>query len=363
MFFSISEQNFMKLKYFIYFIIFIGLGYFIYYRITSNAAIQDKGKDKNAGGKAMQLLGIVAKSESFDNIIELSGSVDANEEVEIRSEVSGIVTNIYFNEGANVSKGQTLFKVNDSELKAQLIQAKTRQNLAAENQRRAKLLLEKEAISQEEYDASLAELRSMQAQTQLINAQISKTLVRAPFSGRVGLRMISPGTYVTPTTAITNLVNTNKLKITFKIPEKYASEIKKNTIITFTTSGSLEEYTATIYATEPMVDEITRTLQVRALADNASGKLKAGIYANVKLPLERIQNAILVPTEAIIPIQNGKKLFITENGKAKEVKVETATRTNSDILVLSGINAGDTIITSGVMSLKPETPVTIKVKK
>jgi membrane fusion protein (multidrug efflux system) len=353
----------MKLKYVIYFLLFIGLGYFIYYRISENAKLQDKGKDKNAAGKAMQLLGIVAKSASYDNVIELSGSVDANEEVEIRSEISGIVNTIYFKEGATVTKGQTLFKVNDAELQAQLIQAKTKQNLASENERRAKLLLQKEAISQEEYDASMAEFRSMKAQTQLIQAQMAKTLVRAPFSGRVGLRMISPGTYVTPTTPITNLVNTSKLKITFAIPEKYASEIKNNTIITFTTSGNNEIFNATVYATEPMVNETTRTLQVRALADNTSGKLKAGVYANVKLPLEQIKDAILVPSEAIIPIQNGKKIFITENGKAKEVKVETATRTNSDILVLSGINVGDTIITSGVMSLKPETPVTIKVKK
>jgi membrane fusion protein (multidrug efflux system) len=353
----------MKPKYIIYLLLFIGLGYFIYYRISENAKVQNKGKNKIGTEKAMQLLGIVAKSASFDNVIELSGSVDANEEVEIRSEVSGIINTIYFKEGATVSKGQSLFKVNDAELRAQLIQAKTKQNLAAENERRAKLLLQKEAISQEEYDSNMAELKSMKAQTQLIQAQIAKTLVRAPFSGKVGLRMISPGSYVTPTTPITNLVNTSKLKITFAVPEKYAAEIKNNTLITFTTSGNNETFNATVYASEPMVDETTRTLQVRALADNTSGKIKAGVYAKIKFPLELIQNAILVPSEAIIPIQNGKKLFIAKNGKATEVKIETATRTNSDILVLSGIKTGDTIITSGVMSLKPETLVTIKVKK
>ncbi|MVO08135.1 efflux RND transporter periplasmic adaptor subunit [Flavobacterium sp. TP390] len=337
---------------------FVGL---IAYRITSNAAAQGDKKPNGSTKSVQTLNGFVIQEKDFSNIISVSGSIDANEQVEIRSEVSGIVENIYFKEGATVTKGQTLFKVNDIELRAQLAQAVTKRNLAAENERRAKLLLEKEAISQEEYDIASAEFRSLQSQTQLIQAQIAKTAIKAPFTGKIGLRNISPGTYLTPTTVVTNLVSAKEVKITFSIPEKYASEIKLNQTINFTVSGNSKIYNATVYAIEPSVDIATRTLLVRAKADNKNNELFPGTYANVKVPLNAIPNAILIPTEAVIPIQNGKKVYIKEKGKAKEVTVETGTRTESSILVTDGLKAGDTLITSGIMSLKPDTPVTIKV--
>ena len=352
----------MKIKYLVYAFLTIGIIGFIGYRITENKSKNADSKDQKGKGKSMSVNGIVVEYQTFDNNLSLSGSIEANEQVEIRSEVSGIVEAIYFQEGSNVSKGQVLFKVNDLELRAQLRQTSTREGLASENERRAKLLLQKEAISQEEYDLARADLKSAQAQSQLIKAQIAKTSVRAPFSGRIGLRSISPGTYITPTILVAKLVNTGKLKITFSIPEKYASQVKTNTYISFTVSGSAEKYTAKVYAIEPEVAVATRTLQVRAIADNKNGKLLPGTFADVELPLDIIKDAIVVPTEAIIPVQNGKKVFISSNGQAKEVMIETATRTDASILVLSGLKAGDTIITSGVMSLKNETPVTVKIK-
>ena len=193
------------------------------YRIVANSSESEKNNKKVANKPVMSVNAILISEKDYANTISLSGSIEANETVEIRSEISGVVEKIYFSEGTNVSKGQVLIKVNDIELRAQLSQAQTRQRLASENERRAKLLLQKEAISQEEYDIANAEFRSLNAQTQLIQAQIAKTTIRAPFSGKIGLRNISPGTYVTPSLLITNLVNTNQLKITFSIPEKYTN--------------------------------------------------------------------------------------------------------------------------------------------
>lgn len=352
----------MKIKYLVYTLLILGFGALITYRISSNKSKTDQGKDKGFKNKAMTLNGIVVKLQPFDNNLSLSGSIEANEQVEIRSEVSGIVEKITFIEGSNVTKGQMLFKVNDLELRAQLNQTKTKETLASENERRAKLLLQKEAISQEEYDISRADFKTAQAQSQLINAQIAKTAVRAPFSGKIGLRSISPGTYINPTVLVAKLVNISKLKITFSIPEKYVSQVKVNSNLTFMVSGSALKYNAKIYAIEPEVDIQTRTLKIRAIAENKDGKLLPGTFADVELPLEVIKNAIIIPTESIIPIQNGKKVFITNKGKAKEVSIETATRTDSSILVLSGLKSGDTLITSGVMNLKNEMPVKVKVK-
>ncbi|WP_309640870.1 efflux RND transporter periplasmic adaptor subunit [Flavobacterium sp.] len=352
----------MKVKHLAYILIILGFGAFITYRIIENKNKEDNGKDKGGKNKVMKVSGVVVKLQTFDNNLSLSGAIEANEQVEIRSEVSGIVESINFQEGSNVSKGQLLFKVNDVELRAQLGQAKTKEGLASENERRAKLLLQKEAISQEEYDIARADLKSAQAQSQLIGAQIGKASVRAPFSGKIGLRSISPGTYITPTVLVANLVNSGKLKITFSIPEKYATQIKVNSNLNFTVANSPKNYSAKIYAIEPGIEATTRTLQVRAIAENSDGKLFPGTFANVELPLDIIKDAIVVPTEAIVPVQNGKKVFISDQGKAKEIMVETATRTDASILVLSGLKAGDTLITSGVMALKADAAVKVKIK-
>lgn len=332
------------------------------YRITKNSSESGKNDKKGDKKPPLNVTAIVVSSKDFSNAISLSGSIEANENVEIRSEVSGIVEKISFSEGTQVSKGQVLLKVNDIELRAQLSQAITKQKLASENERRAKLLLQKEAISQEEYDIASAEYRSLKAQTQLIQAQIAKTTIRAPFSGKIGLRNISPGTYVTPTTVITKLVSSSQVKISFSIPEKYASEIENNASILFTIPNNPQKFSAKIYAIEPEIETATRTLKIRALADNSNGKLIPGTFANIELGLKNIKDAIVIPTEAVVPIQDGKIVFIANNGKAKEVKIETLARTAKDVVVTNGIKSGDTLLTSGVMSLKDEADIKVKVK-
>lgn len=336
----------------------------VIYRVITNKNQDEKSQQKAGTAKIAPIVnGIIIQPKNFANELTLSGNIDANEQIELRSEVSGVVQGIYFKEGSVVSKGQQLLKVNDIELRAQLSQAKTMQALASENERRAKLLLEKEAISQEEYEITWAEFQSAKAQSQLIQAQITRTSIVAPFSGKIGLRSISPGTYVTPTTLIAKLVNNSQVKITFSIPERYASLMKVNSKLSFSTAGGKESYSATIYAIDPAIEQATRTLQIRAIAENSEENLIPGTFANISLPLENFDNAILIPTEAIIPIQNGKKVYVLEKGKAKEVFIETGTRTEKEILVTTGLKIGDTLITSGIMAIKPGSAVKVKITK
>lgn len=351
----------MKTKHIFYTLLVIGLLALIGYRIIDNTEAKAPTGPREQGGATVT--GMVMEPQKFAENLSLSGSLEANEQVELRSEISGVVENINFNEGSKVSKGQVLFRVNDLELRAQLAKIKTAEKLASENERRAGLLLEKEAISQEEYDVAQADLQSAKAESQLIAAQLSKATVRAPFSGTIGLRYISEGTYVTPSTSVAKLVNTDKLKLTFSIPEKYSNQVGVGSELTFTTSGSGEEHVATVYAVEPGVDIATRTLKMRAMADNTKGLLIPGTFANVALPLAAVNDAIMVPTEALIPIQNGKKIFITRNGLAKEVEVETGARTANSVRVTSGLKPGDTILTSGVMILKEGAPVNVKLRQ
>lgn len=353
----------MKVKYIVYIIIVILVGGAVAYRFTKNKAQKSAAGGRGSGGPAaaLNVNGIVTKTESFSNSLSIAGSIEANEQVDIRSEISGLVTAIQFSEGTSVSKGKVLIKINDLELQAQLSQALTKQKLAQETEYRAGMLLEKEAISKEEYDVALAELQSLQSQTQLVRAQLSKTQIRAPFSGKIGLRTISAGEYITPSSTIARLVSIDPVNILFSIPEKYAGTIKLNTKISFTVAGSKDSFTGTVYAIEPGINISTRTLQLKARASNSKGELLPGSFAKIDLPLDNVNDAILIPTQSIIPVLMGKKVYISSNGKAKEVMVETGTRTEKYVLITSGLSVGDTVLTTGIMSLKNDVPVVVKI--
>ncbi|WP_442589031.1 efflux RND transporter periplasmic adaptor subunit [Pedobacter sp. AW31-3R] len=352
----------MKLKYIIYSVLFIGIAYLIYHRIAENKKVEGAGGGGGSKGGAASSLtvdAIVVKPASFIDKLEVTGTLEANESVSLQSEVAGLVTGIYFKEGASVTKGSLLVKINDRDIQAQLQEAMTRQSLSSSNEDRAKQLLQKGAISQEEYDTSLADLKSLKAQVQLIRAQLAKTSIIAPFSGKVGLRSISVGEYITPTSVIANLLSTNPIKINFSVPEKYMGQIKLNSTITFRVDGSRQIYTGKVFALEPGINAQTRTLQIKALAQNSNNELLPGSFAKISLALSTVEDAIMVPNEAIIPVLKGKTVFISKNGKAKQVDVQSGTRTEESIVITSGLNPGDTVLTTGALSLKEDAAVKV----
>lgn len=355
----------MKLKYIIYTFIVIGIAYLIYYRISANKKIAadgaGMGKGKGGPARGLQVDGIVVTASDFTNNLEITGTLDANETVELHSEVSGLITSINFKEGTNVSKGSLLIKINDRDIQAQLQEALTKQRLSATNENRSKQLLEKGAISQEEYDTSLADLQSLKAQTQLIRAQLAKTAIYAPFSGKIGLRSVSVGEYLTPATVIANLSSVNPLKISFSVPEKYIGQVKLNSEISFTTDGFNKTFSGRIFAIEPGINTQTRTLQIKALVPNANDELRPGSFARIKLALSTAKDVLLIPNQAIIPVLKGKTVYISKDGKARQVNVEAGTRTAEDIVITSGLNVGDTVLTTGAMALKPDAPVKVTV--
>ena len=358
----------MKLKYIIYALIVLGIAYLIFYRISANKKVAEDGagggaKGKGTALKGLQVDGIIVKNSDFSNDLEITGTIDANESVALRSEVSGLVTNINFREGSNVSKGTLLIKINDRDIQAQLQDALTKQRLSATNENRSRQLLEKGAISQEEYDTSQADLASLKSQTQLIRAQLAKTSIYAPFSGKIGLRSISVGEYLTPATTIANLSSINPVKISFAVPEKYMGQILVNSEISFTTDASGKNFTGKVFAIEPGINTQTRTLQIKAMAPNASNELLPGSFAKIKLSLNTAKNAIQIPNEAIVPVLKGKTVFISKNGKAQQVTVTSSTRTDENIVITSGLKVGDTVLTTGAMALKPGAPVKVNVPK
>ncbi|WP_373514877.1 efflux RND transporter periplasmic adaptor subunit [Persicitalea sp.] len=314
---------------------------------------------KGGGGKTVVSVMVVEPS-SLNDVVKTTGSILANEEVEIRSEVPGKITNLYFKEGQYVSKGTTLLKIYDDDLQAQLQKLEYAKKLSEDNEFRQRRLLEKEAISQREYDISLTTVKTNQADIDNIKAQLTKTTIKAPFSGRLGLRYISEGSYVTPTSRITSLTNTNPAKVEFSVPAKYADKIKVGSLIKYTTESSDVEHTGRVYAVDPKIDPQTRTLQMRATSPNGNGELLPGAFARIELITGSRGTAISVPNEAVIPEQDGHMVFLVKEGKAAARPVKVGLRGESDMEILGGLNAGDTLITTGILQVKPGGPVEIR---
>lgn len=351
----------MTLKRIFYAIVVIGLIALIYYRVQQQKAI--KAQNNGPAKSALKVVGMITSFETFKQTVDINGTVEANEQIDVQTEIAGIVTQLNFKEGSTVRKGQILVQLQDAEWRAQRNQAKTRAQLAKDNFERAEKLFAREAISREEFETASAEFRAADAQVAFAEAQLQKMAIRAPFDGVVGLRNLSVGAYVTPGTLITKLVDVSKVKITFSIPEKYANIWDDSAEISFYSKAHNKKGIAKILATEAGIETQNRTLQVRALAENSEKIWLPGSFVTVSLPLQALEQTVKVPTEAIIPIQNGKKMFIARNGLAQEVKVEAITRTDADAIITSGLKNGDTLIIGGVMSLRNGTPLQIQLKK
>ena len=301
----------------------------------------------------------VAQEVNQGSTILATGTVVANEEVELKSEVSGRLVKLNLKEGGFVKKGQLIAKINDEDLIAQLKKLKYEEEFAAQNEARQKKLLDIDAISKEEYDIAVNQVNTLGADKEYLEVLLEKTSVVAPFSGFLGLKNISEGAYITPNVIIANLVQTNPAKIDFNIPEKYASKITIGQKISFSLDGDEDVIEATVIAVDPKIDENLRTLKVRAKTSNPKGKLLPGMFTKVEIPLGK-EKAIMIPSEAIIPILKGKKIFVMENGKAKEVIIKTGLRTDTQVAVEEGLMVGDSVVVSALMSVKKGLPIMSK---
>lgn len=326
--------------------------------------LSSSSKENNnlTGNKPDQIISVKAyiiKPETVDNKVLTTGTILANEEVELRSEVSGKITKILFKEGSYVNKGDLLIKINDSDLQAQLRRAESKVKLSEEKEFRQKQLRDGNLISQEEYDNTLGELNVNKADYDLIKAQIDKTEIRAPFSGVVGLRSVSEGSYVTTSTVMAKLQNLSSIKVDFSIPERYSTSVKTGDNLDFRISGSNTHFNAKIYAIEPKIDPGTRTLKIRAICGTYYSELIPGAFANVELNLKQISDAILVPTVSIVPELKGQRVYLYKNGTVVAQKVDIGIREETKVQILFGLTAGDTVITSGILQVKPKSKVKI----
>ena len=311
------------------------------------------------GPQQLNATGFLIKPVYLSELIRSSGTLLPAEEVELSFETSGKIVDINFTEGTRVKKGDLLAKINDQPLQAQLQKLQASLKLSEAMEFRQKSLLDKDAISQESYDQIVTDVEKIKADINLVKAQISMTELRAPFDGIIGLRYVSEGSYTNTSTKIARLIKMSPLKIEFSIPEKYAQEISIGYPITFAIDGSTIIYNASVYAIDPKIDINTRTIVIRALYPNKNEELRSGRYAGITMELSKIQNAVAIPTEALIPEMEGERVFIYKGGKAQSVKVSTGLRTESLIQITEGLKFGDTLLTTGILQLRQSLPIVL----
>lgn len=323
--------------------------------------------DTNApGSKPMQQNNAVlvdariVHTQPIINSVTVSGSILSNEEVIIQSQIAGIISKIYFSEGSKVKKGDLLMKIDDSQLQAQLQKDEVAKQLAEVTEQRQKKLLDINGISQQDYDIALNNLKSIEADMKVIQVQIGYTNITAPFDGTVGLRNVSEGSYVSQNTQLVNLEQISPVKIDFYVPEKYVSALQKDEIVNFTVTGFGTPFQGKVYAIDPKIDETTRSVHVRAVADNKDGRLLPGVFAEVTIQLSHAATALMVPTESILPQINGEAVYQVKKGSVVSVPVKLGIRTDSTVEILNGLHENDTIIARGVQMVHQGSKVKFK---
>ncbi len=318
-------------------------------------------KDSKQGpaNAPLSVEGYLVQASVLNSTIQVAGSLLPFEETEIHPEVPGKIVSLSIKEGAVVSRGTLLAKLFDGDLQAQLHKLNVQLQIANKTQDRQEQLLKIGGISQQDYDLSLLNVSTIKADMQVLQADISKTVIRAPFYGKVGFKNISIGAYVTPTTVVTTIRQINKLKLEFAVPEKYTPKIAIGNVINFTTEASSKKYSAKIVATESGITEENRSLKVHAIVENVDKNITAGSFATVNFDMGDNNDAMMIPTQAIIPEARDKKVIISKNGIAQFNVVKTGERDSAKVEILSGLTIGDTVITTGLLNIKPGGKISI----
>jgi len=303
----------------------------------------------------------IVKSAPFAQTLSTVGTLRANESVTLVSELSRRLVKILVKEGSDVAAGDLLFKLDDSDLLAELGEIDARLKLAETNKKRVENLLPSKAVSLQEFDSSAGELNILQAQRATQSVQISKTEIRALFAGRVGIRQVSEGAFVSPATPLIALQDVSRIKVDFPLPERYATEVKSGQNFTFTVAGNGQVFEGVVTVLEPAIDAATRSLLVRGLCSAPQGLLPGG-FAEVTLILDGLANGFMVPSQAIVPSPRGQGIYLIENGKAKLQPVEIGIRTDEQVQILRGLNEGDAVATTNLLRIRPGLEVTAEKK-
>ncbi|RYZ00476.1 MAG: efflux RND transporter periplasmic adaptor subunit [Chitinophagaceae bacterium] len=302
----------------------------------------------------------VVQTRSLAEQIEVPGTLVASESTEIHPEVSGRIVSLNVREGAVVGQGSLIAKLYDGDLQAQRRKLQVQLRQAQTTVDRYAALEKIGGISKQDLDVAQLQISNTRADLEIINTDIRRTEVRAPFTGKLGLKTVSTGAYVTPQSVLTTIQKTTGMRVDFSLPEQYIGRVQKGTWVNFTSASDTRVYSAQVIATESGIGGATRTLTMRALVKGDQSGLVPGSFARVKIAFAPDPNALMIPTQAIVPQARGKKVYVIDSGTVKFVDVTTGIRDSSFVQVTSGLNVGDTVAVTGILGLKPNAKAIVR---
>ena len=326
---------------------------------SKGAAPGGKGGGPGSKPKVPVQVYVVAATKLADEISS-TGSVMADESVTIQSEISGKITSLNIQEGQPVRKGQLLFTINAADVQAQLRKQEYNIRLYQAQEQRERTLLAKEYISRQEYEQSNNALLTARADQQALRVTLQKAYVRAPFDGILGLRNTSVGAFVSPGTAITTLSRVSPVKVDFNVPSRFAQSVRVGDPVLVTDEATTKKIEAKVYAINPQIDPVSRTLPVRAIYANKNLELRPGGFVKVNLELGETAEALQIPTEAVVPMASGYTVFTVKNGTAVVQPVNIGVRSDKVIQITKGLAVGDTVIRTGILQVKAGDKVLIQ---
>ena len=311
----------------------------------------DQAEKPGGGGSALQVEAYKVVAQPFNNELVTTAKLIAEEQVELKAPMAGQVLAIYFKEGEIVNKGQALIRIDDRSWKAQLLGVHAELVAAEKDLARKKELLTVEGSSQEEVDNAFSRVEILKSQEQQLQVNIDLANVSAPFSGQLGMRDFSEGAFLKQGDLITTLSANKQLKVDFTLAQMHSKSIEINKPVLVLIGK--DTLVANVYAINPIINSETRTLNVRALLpQKAEGKIKPGTFAEVLIATDVVKDAILIPTQAIVPSINEQTVYISKNGKAVRRVIQMGNRNADNVLVVDGLDVGDTVITTGLLHIK-----------
>jgi membrane fusion protein (multidrug efflux system) len=304
----------------------------------------------------------VARTDTVVDAILATGQVEAVQSIELRPDVEGRIAGILVREGAVVARGTPLFKVDDAELKAQVARAEADRDLARQSLARTRDLLQQKASSQSELERAEAMARSNQAQLDLLQVRLERTVVRAPFAGVVGQRSVSLGDYVTTDTRLVSLQTISPQRASFQVPERYADQLKLGQQVTFRVAALRgREFTGRVDFVDPVVQLPGRTITVKALTPNPKRELQPGMFIEARLATAVRPNAVVIPEDAIMALQGSTFVWVVVQGKATRRQVDIGVRTPGFVEARTGVEPAEQVVVGGQERLGEGVPVSPKV--
>lgn len=314
------------------------------------------------GGFAMPVEVSPAIRDTVVDAIAATGQIEAIQSIELRPEVSGRITDILVREGQEVGAGTALFKVDDAELKAQVAQAEAERQMARQSLERTKQLIAQNASSTSDLEQAQAKSQGADANYDLLKTRLDRTIVRAPFGGVVGRRLVSIGTYVSPQTPLITLQSVNPQFASFDVPERYADRLRRGQLVSFQVAALPgKNFSGEVVFVDPVVSLPGRTILIKARVPNGEHQLQAGMFIEARLATNIRPNAVVVPEDALLPMQGATFVWVVKDGKANQRPVSVGVRTAGWAEVQTGVDAGDSVVVGGLERLFPNAPVMARV--